>query len=210
MPSTSKIGLVRLSQHPSMTDTLLLVFLSRRNHSSEKESHLTSVMDRARTRPRFVKPCSSYRLIWVLVRLPLASCVCFSLASSFPQSNYPMNARITNFLLSTMLSTQTLPFWLPQSLQPSGSHWRQSRRRALCGVSWVCALHSLTFLCPSEIDGDRKPDPGARGRTEHYRVRSALLEKAALLSPRCQHWCDFFSWSPVSKEVTALRSYSGC
>lgn len=43
-----------------------------------------------------------------------------------------------------------------------------------------------------------------------YRVRSALLEKAALLSPPCQHRCDFFSWSPVSKEVTALRSYSGC
>lgn len=146
MPSTSKIGLVRLSQHPSMIDTLLLVFLSRRNHSSEKESHLTSVMDRARTRPRFLKPCSSYRLIWVLVRLPLASCVCFSLASSFPPSNYPMNVQITNFLLSTMLSTQTLPFRVPQSLQPSGSHWRQSRRHALCGVSWVYALYSLAFF----------------------------------------------------------------
>lgn len=163
-------------------------------------------MDRARTRPRFLKPCSSYRVIWVLVRLPLASCVCFSLASSFPQTNYPMNARITNFLPSSILSTQTLPFSLPQSLQPSGSHWRQSLRHTLCGVSWVCALHSLAsfaLLRLMEIGNlilEPEEGPSATG------LEVPFWRKL----PRCQRWCDFFSWSPVSKEVTALRSYSGC
>lgn len=130
--------------------------------------------------------------------------------SSFPQTNYPMNAWIASILTSTMLSTQTLPFRLPQFLQPSGSHWRQSLRHALCGVSWVRALHSLAFLCPSEIDGGIKPDPGARGRTK--RLQEGLEVPFWRKLPYCRLGvstsCDFFSWSPVSKEVTALRSYS--